>query len=138
MRPTIMLFREFGVDKKTCNKPQAINTQQKKTYNAPVLSVFGAVKTLTQSLSKGGKENNHGREGRGSDRAIKENIVRIGTHPLGIGLYLFDYKAGYPELSGYGRQMGVMADEVERVMPEAVSRHSSGYKQVNYRLLGLA
>lgn len=125
------------MDKNNSNDLQAITVEEKKAYHTPVLSVFGAVKTLTQSLSKGGRENQLGSEGKGSDRAIKENIVRIGTHPLGIGLYLFDYKAGYPELAGCGRQMGVMADEVERVMPEAVSLHRSGYKQVNYRLLGI-
>jgi hypothetical protein len=30
-----------------------------------------------------------------------------------------------------------MAHEVEEVMPEAVSLHPSGFKQVNYTMLGL-
>jgi len=63
-----------------------------------------------------------------SDRRLKSNIERIGTHKLGIGLYEYDI---------FGeRQQGVMADEVEKVMPEAVLTHSSGYKMVNYGLLG--
>jgi hypothetical protein len=62
-----------------------------------------------------------------SDRRLKSNIVRIGTHPLGIGVYEYDIFGG--------RQRGVMADEVEAVMPEAVSTHESGYKMVNYGLL---
>ena len=63
-----------------------------------------------------------------SDRRLKSNIVRIGTHPLGIGLYEYDI---------FGeRQRGVMADEVEQVMPEAVITHSTlGYKMVRYDLL---
>jgi len=62
-----------------------------------------------------------------SDRRLKSNIERIGTHPLGIGVYeynIFDRK-----------ERGVMADEVEAVMPEAVVLHSSGYKMVNYGML---
>ena len=72
-----------------------------------------------------------------SDRAVKENIVRVGTHPLGIGLYLFDYKPEYRETVGFGRQFGVMADEVEAVLPQAVVMHPDGYKMVDYALLGI-
>jgi hypothetical protein len=62
-----------------------------------------------------------------SDRRLKSNIVRVGTHPLGIGIYEYDI---------FGeRQRGVMADEVENVRPEAVSTHASGYKMVNYGAL---
>lgn len=62
-----------------------------------------------------------------SDRRLKSNVVRIGTHPLGIGLYEYDI---------FGkRQRGVMADEVESVLPEAVMEHESGFKMVNYALL---
>jgi hypothetical protein len=63
-----------------------------------------------------------------SDRRLKSNIERIGTHKLGIGIYEYDI---------FGeRQQGVMADEAEKVMPEAVLMHPSGYKMVNYGLLG--
>jgi len=70
-----------------------------------------------------------------SDRRAKENIVRIGEHPLGIGVYLFDYKSGFCDGWGHGRQLGVMADEVERVMPPAVAMDSDGYKRVDYAML---
>jgi hypothetical protein len=73
-----------------------------------------------------------------SGRAVKENIVRVGTHPLGIGLYLFDYKPAYREQSGFGRQFGVMADDVEAVLPQAVVMHPDGFKRVDYGLLGIA
>ncbi len=72
-----------------------------------------------------------------SDRACKTNLTHVGTHPMGIGLYLFDYKAEFQELAGRGRQFGVMADEVETVMPEAVVMHPDGYKRVNYAMLGI-
>jgi hypothetical protein len=73
-----------------------------------------------------------------SDPGLKENIVRIGFHPAGIGLYLFDYKAEYRDSWGHGRQFGVMAAEVEQVMPEAVSVHRDGYKLVDYGMLGIS
>ena len=75
--------------------------------------------------------------GGGSDRAIKQNIVRIGEHPLGIGLYLFDYKSDYRDVWGHGRQFGVMADEVEKIVPEAVTVGSHGFRTVDYALLGI-
>jgi hypothetical protein len=62
-----------------------------------------------------------------SDRRLKSNIVRVGTHPRGIGVYEYDI---------FGqRQRGVMADEVKQVLPEAVVTHPSGYQMVNYGLL---
>ena len=61
-----------------------------------------------------------------SDRRLKSNIKRIGTHPLGIGIYEYD-------LFGK-REVGVMADEVEKVKPEAVGEFV-GFKGVNYGML---
>ena len=66
-----------------------------------------------------------------SDPRLKKNIKRIGTHALGIGLYTWDYLWGEAST-------GVMANEVEKVMPEAVVSHPSGFKMVNYSMLGLA
>jgi len=63
----------------------------------------------------------------GSDRRLKSNIVRVATHPLGIGVYEYD-------IAGE-RQRGVMADEVEQVLPEAVVTRSDGIKMVNYGML---
>lgn len=59
-----------------------------------------------------------------SDRRLKSNIERVGTHPLGIGVYEYDI---------FGkRERGVMADEVLGVRPEAVARHTSGFLTVDY------
>jgi hypothetical protein len=59
-----------------------------------------------------------------SDRRLKSNIVRIGTHPIGVGIYEYDIFGG--------RQIGVMAQELMEVMPEAVHQHPSGYLMVDY------
>lgn len=64
----------------------------------------------------------------GSDRRLKRNIERIGTHWLGIGLYAWNYLWGE-------RAVGVMADEVLQVKPEAVLTHPSGFLMVDYGLL---
>lgn len=64
-----------------------------------------------------------------SDRRLKTNIKQIGMHPIGIPLYSYDYVWGEPGV-------GVMADEAEKVRPEAVLRHHpSGYAMVNYGAL---
>ena len=109
----------------------------KKAYNHPEIRVYGALHLVTQGTGGNGTDSSTNMT-KMSDRMTKENIVRIGIHPLGIGLYLFDYKPEYRGLSGYGRQFGVMADEVETVMPEAVSLHADGYKMVNYAMLGIS
>jgi hypothetical protein len=70
-----------------------------------------------------------------SDVNAKENIVKIGTLNNGLNLYTYNYKDGYdlPE----GRQVGVIAQEVEEVMPEAVVSMPNGFKGVNYAMLGV-
>jgi hypothetical protein len=62
-----------------------------------------------------------------SDPRLKSNVVRVGTHRLGIGVYEYDIFGN--------RERGVMADEVEAIMPEAVALHPSGYKMVNYGMI---
>jgi len=110
----------------------------KRLYRPPSLTTFGRIHCLTQGT---GPVNGDGGQGMMlpsmSDPVLKERVVRVGVHPLGIGLYLFDYKPQYREAFGYGRQFGVMADEVESVMPEAVSLDLSGYQMVNYAMLGM-
>lgn len=59
-----------------------------------------------------------------SDRRLKSNIVRLRTHPLGIGWYEYDIRGT--------REQGVMADEVEQVRPAAVTTMADGYKAVYY------
>jgi len=119
---------DYSGDEKTVVAPP------KTAYSSPVLRVYGAVSKLTQGASGTGPDAGVFQK---SDRRVKENIARIGTHPLGIGLYLFDYQPEHREQWGHGRQFGVMADEVETVMPAAVSVGADGYKQVDYGMLGI-
>jgi len=62
-----------------------------------------------------------------SDRRLKRNIQRVGTHATGVGIYDYD-------MAGY-RQRGVIAQELQKVRPDLVRRHASGYLTVNYGAL---
>lgn len=66
-----------------------------------------------------------------SDRRMKENIVRVGEDPRGFGLYEFNY------LGGEQRYRGVMADEIEPIMPDAVVYDDLGFASVNYPMIGV-
>jgi hypothetical protein len=120
---------------------QSAGTREKRAYTPPVLTLFGHVAALTQSGTCSAASDGAnapcqvagGAMGMSSDRRLKQNIVRIGEHPAGFGLYLFEYKH-----SPRARQFGVMADEVAQVMPEAVLVGPDGYRSVRYDMLGIS
>lgn len=64
-----------------------------------------------------------------SDRRLKTDIVQIGALPSGLPIYTFRYH-GDDHV-----HIGVMADEVLAVFPEAVHEDGGGYLMVNYALL---
>ena len=79
----------------------------------------------------GGGGRGGGGGGRRSDIALKHDIVLLGHLANGLGYYRFSY-IGSPRA-----YVGVMAQEVENVKPEAVTRGSDGYLRVYYEKLGL-
>jgi len=72
-----------------------------------------------------------------SDIRTKENIIAIGTLPNGLPFYQFEYKPEFRDdpFAGHGKHIGVMAQEVEEIMPEAVITRPDGYKMVDYAKL---
>lgn len=110
--------------------------RRKAPYRTPVLQVYGSVSKLTLGTG-GSKADASNMTKLTSDPACKHRIERIGEHPLGIGLYLFHYRPEYRDRFGHGRQFGVMADEVEAVLPAAVSRDAEGLRKVDYAMLGV-
>lgn len=108
-----------------------------KDYTSPKLRLYGHVGKLTQGGSFDPSPDANTSMMGACERRLKEDIHEIGRHPLGFGLYLFYYKPEYREVCGSGRQFGAMVDEVEKIMPQAVSRHQDGYKMVNYAMLGI-
>ena len=110
----------------------------RRLYARPVLRVYGSVAGLTMGFA--GTQSDFIMPTNAmmfSERDLKENISRIGTHPLGFGLYLFDFKQECRARCGVGRQFGVMADEVEKIVPQAVALDADGFRMVNYAMLGI-
>ena len=78
-----------------------------------------------------------------SDIQLKNDLKRVGTNAQGLGLYTWNWNNEARKLdidvdripSGYG----VIAQEVQRVLPEAVLVHkASGYLMVDYSKINLA
>lgn len=63
-----------------------------------------------------------------SDRRLKTDIRRVGKLDNGLAVYSYRYKGDNVP------QIGLMADEVETIHPEAVIDDPSGYKRVRYDL----
>jgi hypothetical protein len=66
-----------------------------------------------------------------SDIRLKHDIALLGHLANGLGYYRFSYN-GSSKI-----YVGVMAQEVQSVRPEAVMRGENGYLRVNYAMLGL-
>jgi hypothetical protein len=69
--------------------------------------------------------------GRRSDIALKHDVVLLGHLANGLGYYRFSY------LGSSKPYVGVIAQEVQSLVPEAVTRGSDGYLRVHYEQLGL-
>ena len=61
-----------------------------------------------------------------SDIRLKTNIVKLGARADGLGVYAFDYVWGGP------RNIGLMAQEVMHVYPDAVAADADGFLSVDY------
>jgi hypothetical protein len=65
-----------------------------------------------------------------SDLRLKRDVVPVGVLPSGIHLYAFSYIWGGP------RYIGVVAQDVLKVMPAAVSVDDYGFYRVDYGMIG--
>ena len=79
----------------------------------------------------GGGRGGGGGGGRRSDIALKHDIALLGHLPNGLGFYRFSYNGSERTY------VGVMAQEVQTVMPKAVVRDRDGYLRVFYEKLGI-
>ena len=105
----------FQASQQTGQDAQQAYAQQVGAYNAR-LGAYGAIAGAAGTAAAAA-----------SDIRLKSKIVRVGTHPLGIGIYEYDIDGR--------RERGVIAQEVERVLPSAVIEDSNGYKMVDYGAL---
>jgi hypothetical protein len=104
-------------------------------YNAAPSAVSQAAGIGTAGIAGLGLYN--AMSGTSSDIRVKENIEFVDILMDGINIYEFDYKPEFKDKAGHGRYRGVMADEVEQIMPQAVVTDSNGYKYVHYDMLGI-
>lgn len=63
-----------------------------------------------------------------SDRRLKDDIRPVGKLDNGLTVYSYRYKGDVVS------QIGLMADEVEKIHPEAIVDDPSGFKRVRYDL----
>lgn len=123
------------------SQPNFINTPQtqvagtdyqgavRDNYNAQVAAANA--KTSSQNAMMGGLFGLAGSVAKvipWSDRRLKTDIVLVGKLDNGLGVYSYRYKAGGPI------HIGVMADEVRQVRPEAVVRMQNGFDAVDYSM----
>ena len=80
---------------------------------------------------RGGGGGGRGGGGRRSDVRLKHDIHLLGRLDNGLGYYRFTYNDGHKPY------VGVMAQEVQTVAPDAVVRDRDGYLSVLYGKLGL-
>jgi hypothetical protein len=66
-----------------------------------------------------------------SDRRLKRDVALLARRPDGIGIYRYCY------LWSDTVYVGVMAQEVAAVVPDAVMRHRDGFLRVDYARLGM-
>ena len=74
-----------------------------------------------------------------SDIKTKQNIEKVGKLSNGLNVYSYEYKPEFKDdvYAGHGTFIGVMAHEVEQIIPDAVITMADGYKAVNYSMLGI-
>ena len=79
----------------------------------------------------GGAGGGRGGGGRRSDVALKHDIALLGWLDNGLGFYRFSYNGSRTPY------VGVIAQEVQAVMPQAIVRGRDGYLRVFYDKLGV-
>jgi hypothetical protein len=102
---------------------------------------YGVAKMGAQASVQGGATSHYGNIAgsvmgmfKFSDRRMKKNVERVGVEG-GLPIYEFEYR-GKLGKENPGRFRGVMADEVEPLIPSAVKHDKRGRAMVDYAQLG--
>ena len=96
----------------------------KKTYVKPELARRGILSVMTAGSTSPINS-------KPSDIRLKTDIEKVGVSANGLPVYTFRY------IGGDAVYRGVMAQDVLKVLPEAVSIMPNGYLAVRYDMLGL-
>jgi hypothetical protein len=97
----------------------------KKTYVKPEISKRGVLSIVTADVSSPVVPP------KVSDVRLKTDIEKVGIAANGLPLYTFKY------LGSDAVYRGVMAQDVLKVLPEAVALMPNGYFAVHYDMLGI-
>lgn len=107
---------------------------RKQPYSRPSLKVYGSLHLRTQGTG-GAKADAGNKTKLTSDPRLKQDIARLGAHPCGLSIYAFRYKLDRQVCDGDGLKIGFMADQVQRLFPQAVSLDENGYRVVDYSMI---
>lgn len=108
----------------------AVNTAyggQVNAYNQQMGARNANIGALASIVSNVGRASMSGPAPTPSDRRLKTDIRRVGATDGGLPIYAYRYKAGGPAT------MGVMAQDVAKVNPDAVEHIGGGFLGVDYR-----
>lgn len=67
-----------------------------------------------------------------SDKRLKKNVSEIGKLSNGVKIYRWDWNEKGEEIGMVGSGIGVIAQEIAEVLPEAVITADNGYMMVDY------
>lgn len=108
----------IGAQQQSLNQSNVGFNAQTATNNAMLSGLFGLGSAGLGGWAYGGFK--------GSDRRTKEDITRVGKTDDGLPIYTYRYKGGSL------MEMGVMAQDVAKVKPEAIAVTPSGLMAVDY------
>ena len=96
------------------------------TYSSSILDVTGQIRATGDVTAF-----------HSSDRRLKTNLVKIDSalnKVTQISGYHFEWK-DMDAAPHQGKDVGVIAQEIETILPEIVTERDTGYKAVNYQKL---
>jgi hypothetical protein len=102
----------------------------KGAFVTPIVASF-AMSGLTVERAAAQTNSTSSRPLPPSDRRLKKEVTRVAEHPAGFGICRFKY------LWSDTQYLGVIAQEVLEVMPDAVVRGTDGFLRVDYAALGM-
>lgn len=118
-------YQQLGVEQSALGmtpygtSQQGLSTTNTQTASNPLGMALGGLGALGSMFGSGGMFGAGGAFASASDRRLKTDITKVGTHPAGVGIYSFRYK-GDPKT--YPKVVGPMAEDVAKIAPGAVAK----------------
>jgi Chaperone of endosialidase len=110
---------------------QSEKPNHRRNWETPAVSVLAFRDTRIKAITTAdGILDSHNLNSLLSDVRAKRDIVAVGQLDNGVGIYRYRY------IGQEQAYVGVIAQEVAQVVPEAVTVGEDGYLRVNYGRLG--